>query len=240
MLRPDTELVWSFLREQPALARFVLVGGSALALHLKHRLSEDLDLIFPDRRLPRARLDAFRHAAAAAGHDFRPHDDPVALADFNDSTLDLLDYQQDFLVNDAVRVSFFTADQATQAVLEKTAANRGPRVASVGELFRTKALVSARRSRTRDWFDLYVLMTQHGFTMTDYHAAFAAARLEGQAGIGLQRLCAGQPHAADPGFEQLAPDAPSVAIMQEFFRQQRDAFERKTAAQAWLNKDKPE
>ena len=239
MLRPDTERVWGFLREQPALARFILVGGSALALHLKHRSSEDLDFIFPDRRLPRDRLNALRHATAAAGHDLRPNDDPVALAEFSDSTLDLLDYQQDFLVNGAVRVSFFAADEATQAVLDTTAASRGPRLASLGELFRTKALVSARRSRTRDWFDLYVLMTQKGYTMADYHAAFAAARMEGQAGIGLQRLCAGHPHTAGPGFEQLAPTAPTVEVMQDFFRQQRDAFERNTAAQAWLKKDKP-
>lgn len=55
MLPPATEKVWNFLKEQPALAGFVLVGGSALALTLRHRLSEDLDFVYPDTRLPRQR-----------------------------------------------------------------------------------------------------------------------------------------------------------------------------------------
>jgi len=239
MLRPETERLWNFLHEQPALAEFILVGGSALALHLKHRLSEDLDFIFPAARLPRARIQALRHAAAAAGHDFRPDDDPAALMEFSDSTLDLLDHQQDFLVNNAVRVSLFTADDANRFVLDARAGERGPRLASLGEIFRTKALVSARRSRTRDWFDLYVLMTRAGFTMADYHAAFATAKLESQAGLGLHRLCTGRPHAADEGFEQLAPEAPSVEAIQSFFRQQRDVYERAAAAQALRQKNGP-
>jgi hypothetical protein len=58
LLPPATEKVWNFLQEQPALAGFVLVGGSALALTIRHRVSEDLDLVFPDIRLPRQRLNA--------------------------------------------------------------------------------------------------------------------------------------------------------------------------------------
>jgi hypothetical protein len=51
MLKPDTEAVWQFLRRQPGLTGFVLMGGSALALRLGHRQSEDLDRAsarFPD------------------------------------------------------------------------------------------------------------------------------------------------------------------------------------------------
>jgi hypothetical protein len=77
MLKPDTEAVWQFLRRQPSLTGFVLMGGSALALRLGHRQSEDLD----------------------------------------------------------------TATEAPTS---------GPRLASLPELFRSKALLSARRSRTRD------------------------------------------------------------------------------------------
>jgi hypothetical protein len=44
LLPTATEKVWDFLRTQPALAGFVLVGGSALALRIHHRRSEDLDM----------------------------------------------------------------------------------------------------------------------------------------------------------------------------------------------------
>ena len=117
MLKPETEKVWRFLKEQPLLAGFILLGGSALALHLRHRFSEDLDFAYPAERLPRARLDALRRVAVEAGFDFQPHDDPVAVAEFANGGLDLLDYQQDFLANQIVKVSFFAPEPADCAVL---------------------------------------------------------------------------------------------------------------------------
>ena len=57
MLKPDTEGVWQFLRRQPGLTGFVLMGGSALALRLGHRQSKDLDFVWPGPELPRDRLE---------------------------------------------------------------------------------------------------------------------------------------------------------------------------------------
>ena len=73
MLPRDTEQVWNFLKDQPVLAGFVLVGGSALALRIGHRVSEDLDLAWTQARLPRNRLDALRRTAEAAGFRFQPN-----------------------------------------------------------------------------------------------------------------------------------------------------------------------
>ena len=98
MLPRDTEQVWNFLKDQPALAGFVLVGGSALTLRIDHRVSEDLDLTWTQAHLPRNRLGALRHAAEAAGFRFQPQHDEAALQDFAEANLDLLDYQQNYLV----------------------------------------------------------------------------------------------------------------------------------------------
>lgn len=57
LLPPETERVWNCLKQQPALAGFVLVGGSALALRIRHRRSDDLDIAYPAHQLPRARLE---------------------------------------------------------------------------------------------------------------------------------------------------------------------------------------
>jgi hypothetical protein len=73
MLKPDTKAAWQFLQKQPALAGFVLTGGSALALLLAHRQSEDLDFAWPGAQLPRQRLAALRRASANAGLSFTPH-----------------------------------------------------------------------------------------------------------------------------------------------------------------------
>jgi len=233
MLKPETELVWAFLKDQPLLAGFILLGGSALALHLHHRFSEDLDFAYPAARLPRVRLDALRRVASAAGFDFEPHDDPTAAHEFENGGLDLADYQQDFVANRTVRVSFFAPEPALLAVLEKQPEGAGPRLAALDELFRSKSLLTASRSKTRDWFDLLVLMTRCGYSMKDYHEAFHAAGIADQATVGLQRLCSGKPQASDEGFEHLSPEAPSLAEMQRFFQSQRDTFERREAAQMW-------
>jgi len=230
MLKPETERLWVFLQQQPALAGFVLLGGSALAIHLRHRFSEDLDLAYPAERLPRGRLDALRRLSRAAAFDFQPNDNPTALAQFADSGLELHDYQQDYLVNRTMKVSFFAPEPEVLAVLDKVPPGAGPRLGALGELFRTKCLISARRSRSRDWFDLYVLMTRGGYTLRDFRQAFKTAGLAGQADSALERLCSGQPHAADEGFEPVESGAPSVAQMAQFFRAQRQASERGEAA----------
>ena len=82
MLPAETERVWNFLKSQPALAGFILVGGSALALRIAHRRSEDLDLTFRGNKLPRERLDGLRHSAQEMHLGFERDDNEAALQEF--------------------------------------------------------------------------------------------------------------------------------------------------------------
>jgi hypothetical protein len=86
------------------------MGGSALALRLGHRQSEDLDFVWPGAKLPRDRLEALHRASVVAGMAAVPHDDPTALREFADGGLDLLDFQQDYLMGDGVKVTFFSPE----------------------------------------------------------------------------------------------------------------------------------
>lgn len=230
MLPPETEKVWNFLKEQPALAGFVLVGGSALALTLRHRLSEDLDFAYPETRLPHQRLDALCRAAREAGFDFERNDDEATAQEFAQSGMELHNYQQDFLVNGTVKVSFFAPDAAQQKIIS---GRPGPRVrvASLAELFKTKCLVSAVRSKTRDWLDLFLLMRDHGFTIRDYQAAFQEAGSPAQCDIGLARLCSGVPQRDDEGYTHLLKPTPALDEMTAFFVAQREKLEIETAAE---------
>jgi len=230
LLPPKTEAVWNFLKEQPALAGFVLIGGSALALQLQHRVSEDLDLVFPGERLPRPRLDALGRSAAAQGVKLERQDDEAALREFADGGLDLHDYQQDFLANHAVKVSFFAPDAPLQKLLG-SAPEAKVRVGTLSEVFKANCLVSALRSKTRDWLDLYLLLRDHGFTIADYVAAFQEAGAESQCDIGLSRLCSGHPQRDDEGYHHLLQNPPTLEQMTEFFRQRRDQFEIQAAAE---------
>jgi len=229
MLRADTARIWQHLEHQPALAGFVLIGGSAITLHISHRLSEDLDFAWTGQRLPRAQLQALRQLSAAAGISFQPADDSTAVDEFENAGMELHDYQQDFLVAGKVKVSFFTADEPLSRVLAADKSDSGPRVASLDELFASKCLITASRSKSRDWFDLHCLMTRHGYTMTDFHAAFVKAGIPGQFDLAMQRLCSGRPSLSDEGFEHIAPQAPSVEEMRGFFIQQRDQYEQAVA-----------
>lgn len=230
MLPPATERVWNYLKEQPALAGFILVGGSALALTIRHRLSEDLDFIFLEPTLPRERLDALCLQARGAGFDFQRNDDEATVQEFAQGGLELHDSQQDFLVNGLVKISFFVADAPQQKIFSKQTDNK-LKVGSLAELFKSKALVSSVRSKTRDWFDLYLLMRHHGFTIRDYQAAFQEAGIATSCDIGLARLCSGVPQKNDEGYAQLLADAPTLEEMKSFFIHQRNRLEIETAAE---------
>lgn len=231
MLPPATEKVWRFLKEHPALAGFVLIGGSGLALRIGHRVSEDLDFAFPHLRLPPPRLDAMRRAAQAAGFDFQRDDHEAAVQDFAVAGMELHDYQQDFLVDGIVKVSFFTPDQTLLKVLAEPP-ERKARVATLAELFKTKCLVSASRSKTRDWLDLYVLMRHHGFTIRQYQQAFLEAGVAAQCDTGLARLCSGVPQRDDEGYAHLLAAPPQLEEITAFFVAQRNLIEVETAAEA--------
>ncbi len=51
-LAPETRSVWERLAGDHALGGVVLIGGSALTMHIAHRISEDLDFIIHSAKLP--------------------------------------------------------------------------------------------------------------------------------------------------------------------------------------------
>ncbi len=230
MLTPEAERLWEWLRQQPGLSGFVLIGGSALSLRISHRLSEDLDLACLAEKLPTKRLEIIHAAAETAGFVLQPDDDEATLAEFSDGGLELHDYQQDFITDHKLRLSFFTADPPLIRALDENETTDGPRLAKLPELFRSKCLVCAKRSKTRDWFDLYILIRDHGFTLTDMEQAFKDAGLPDQMDSALTRLCSGKAPAHDEGLSHLLADPPDLETIAEFFRTKRDEYETETAA----------
>ncbi len=128
------------------------------------------------------------------------------------------------MVDEQVKVTFFCPELPERKVLSPADAN-GLRVATVAEIFALKALVSAKRSKTRDWFDLYILMKFHGFRWRDFYAAFVRGENGGQYDYAAHRLWSGQPSSLDEGYEALLPNPPSVEEMRDFFRRRRTEYE---------------
>lgn len=213
-LRPDTAALWERLQTEPLLAGFTLIGGTALALRIGHRTSEDLDFAYAEGALPRVRLQRLFESLAKDGF-----------------ALELADHQQDFIV-DGVKVTFVVLEPQMRQVFASDA-HAPLRVASMDEIFRLKALVCAARSKSRDWFDLYVLMREHGYTMDDFHRAFVDSGQPAKYDIATRRLLSGKPQLADEGYEQVAgAAAPTLGEMRSFFEGKISEFERQQFAMA--------
>ena len=91
------------------------------------------------------------------GTGFVANDSPAGLLEFEDTGLDFLDYQQDYVVGGSVKV-FLVAPDPEVLVLLRAGDPARPRVASLEEIFRLRCIVCANRSKTRDWLDMYVML----------------------------------------------------------------------------------
>jgi predicted nucleotidyltransferase component of viral defense system len=222
------EDAWNKLRTQPELGGFVLVGGSALALQIRHRESEDLDFMWPQARLPRLRLEQLQ--GNVAGMEFVPETDPILLRDADDALLDLRDFTQNYLL-DGVRITFFVPDHPERAILARNNAE-SVRVATVDEIFALKALVCAKRGKSRDWFDLYALMKDHGYTFAKFHQVFIDAGARMSYDTAASRLASCQASPRDEGFQTLVESPPTLEQLAEFFTARKNAYERDEAERA--------
>lgn len=224
MLPPETDAAWQFLNDHKLLKGFVLIGGTALSLRIHHRISEDLDFCFNAPRLPRKRLGILIKEAEAAGLQFEANDDPGAWKEFESVEMDLNDYQQDYLVNSSVKITFFTSDSPLSKLLP-TDLNNEVRIATLSELFNSKAIVSSQRSKSRDWFDLYHLIRFGDFDLNDYVAAFKTAGIPSHWETGLARITSGKLSPTDEGYEELMDDPPSISAIVDFFIEERNRYE---------------
>lgn len=218
-LPPATRAIWRRLENEEALRGFILVGGTALSLRIGHRESEDLDFAFPDMKLPTRRLEVLKKKFPG----WTPNDNPSSYDEFLNAGMSLHEYQQDFLTEENVKITFFAEDRDAWN-LHGPALESGPRVAELDEIFALKALVSAKRSNSRDWFDLYTLIQNHGFTLHEFQKAFEKSNMLKNMDVAFHRLCSGKPSQSDPGFESLAPNPPSVDELASFFRKAIDDY----------------
>lgn len=223
-LPPDTQRLWQSLQSNLLLNGFVLIGGTALAMRIGHRISEDLDFAFLGDLLPSKRLRQMVDRLRTAGVDLQLNQDAVAEQEFINSGLLLEEHQQNYIANGTVKLSFVRLDNPTTALLSGTR-DSPLRVATLDEIFKTKALVCAERSKSRDWFDLYILMTQHGYDITDLYRTFQETNRTGSFQVAELRLRACKPSVTDEGYLQLVTPAPTLGDLRQFFNEALDRLQ---------------
>ena len=174
-LPPSTQAVFSRMAASELTQGFLLIGGTVLALHIGHRLSNDLDFIFCEQhgKLPTARIDALIRSLREQGCQADWVIDSAQESAFRiNSGERLSDYARDYNI-DGVKVTFFAANpnaqpkrftfwQSCPRDIQKGCAFA---VLSLDALRTAKTLVLQDRVRSRDLFDLMVLMRDCNFTI---------------------------------------------------------------------------
>ena len=153
ILPPDTALTWETIaRIVPSTA--YLGGGTAIAVHLEHRVSRDLDIFFHHNSVD---LDELAIMLSAAG--------PFAITERAPGTLNG--------VFSATRVQFLHADEVRpQRLLESPTQVDGLRIAQISDLMAMKLKVVGDRGELRDYFDLMTIEEQARRTVDEGLALF--------------------------------------------------------------------
>lgn len=178
-----TQRNFTRLKDDPRLAGFTLVGGTALALQIGHRISEDLDFNIFGQKLPIRVIDELLDELAASGATIESLITPEQKSKFKINTSENLDhYIQDYLINGA-KVTFHSRNESERpkqqidflkSAQKMAVSEEGFDVLGIDGLFVMKSIVVYDRVKSRDIFDLMVLTRDHGYTLEGIFAAIDA------------------------------------------------------------------
>jgi hypothetical protein len=178
-----TQKNFARLKDDPRLAGFTLVGGTALALQIGHRISEDLDFNVFGQKLPIKAIDGLLDDLAAGGAEIESLITSEQKLGFKINTSENLDhYIQDYLI-DGAKVTFHSRNEGDRPKAQIDFLKSAPKVAvsekgfnvlAIDGLLVMKSIVIYDRVKSRDIYDLMVLTRVHGYTLDDIFAAIDA------------------------------------------------------------------
>jgi hypothetical protein len=151
MLSEDAQRGWEAMRSTLPTGAY-LIGGTAVAVHLGHRESYDLDFFCHDRSLD---LDALARDLEAGGGFLRRDrlEGPGTMRGFFDSA------KMEFFVD--------VDDETPQRMLEEPELVAGLRVASLRDLMAMKLNAVSSRGEMRDYFDLKCIDEEGGISIEE-------------------------------------------------------------------------
>lgn len=138
-LTPQTAEVLTSLSQIPELQNFTLVGGSALSILLKHRLSEDLDLFTWFGELQKAGMDTIIKQLSGKYQ--------VEILNTYSDGMDVL--------FDQVKVTFFA--NGWEKLKERDSLNKNSYIGTLELLTAMKVNTLSLRAKFRDYYDLFVI-----------------------------------------------------------------------------------
>jgi hypothetical protein len=233
------------LRAIPAVEEYLMVGGTALALRLQHRLSEDIDFLTVGKLRRKAIETVIRDLGKKSR--VRKISSPVDEQDFRDSGLDLDDHQQNYEV-DGVRLSFFAQTtgnpELTRALADVLKPEPVPRlesghirIASLESIFTLKSILLAERVMSRDLYDLYTFINRGAYSLGDI--LDCCSRFGADAETVKIRMLRSRRAPHDPGVDPTDGSVVTFESLQAWFREQINEFERAQAQRSAENRKSP-
>jgi hypothetical protein len=146
MMPANTRQVFVSMANHRFIARYTLVGGTALALQTGHRLSEDLDFMSDDEELNGITIKR-NIAKLFPGYRIIRQELP---------------WQIDFVINN-VKVTFFSAGAIAVPfqVSRYSFKHKGINICFVKTIASLKMAAIAQRNTIRDYYDLYYITRYH-------------------------------------------------------------------------------
>ncbi|MEO8208957.1 MAG: nucleotidyl transferase AbiEii/AbiGii toxin family protein [bacterium] len=140
----ETKTVFELLAGEKFLKDYTLVGGTALAVQIQHRLSEDIDFIFDGEFLNSNSIKKFVDKKFKGKYKLIKQDN---------------DHQLDFLIN-GIKVTFFTTGSVMLAfaIKENSAKYKETNIATVEIISVMKLNALTQRNTIRDYYDLYYIV----------------------------------------------------------------------------------
>lgn len=209
-LPKDTAELLKRLHDLEEVTGFTLIGGTALALQVRHRRSEDLDLAWTQGNLPQGQIASILKSLAP-GTPPKLITDQAALLSAENDGVDLNQSFQDWKIGN-VKLTFYAPFAPAQL-----AVYRNSDALKLGQLdilasegvFKLKSSLLFERKTSRDLYDLWFFLKHGGKTVEDVLEAMDDRKQHYQTDSLLDRIAPPAFGLADPGFEPLLTDAPA-------------------------------
>lgn len=191
-LAPQTSAIFDAVSKLECIKPYLLVGGTALSLQLGTRMSEDLDFMsWRKSRSEKREVDwpAIKTELAEIG---------------SIEKIDILDIDHVEFIVDGVKISFY-ANPNHSPVLREIAYHNNIRLADPTSIGAMKMEVMLRRSKFRDYYDIYSLLKagERLTVMINLALKYSGHRLKSKNLIAM--LTRSERFVRDTGFASLQP-----------------------------------
>lgn len=158
-LAPKASMLFGAVSRMEAIKPFVLVGGTALSLQIGKRLSEDLDFM----RWKTGRNDDLDIGWAKIKKEL----ETIGQVE----QVDVLGFDHALFVVDGVKLSFYAAPRKRIPTMTEIVIQDNLRVADMQSIGAMKMETMSRRSKFRDYYDVYSILREG----VDFEAMLHAA-----------------------------------------------------------------